>query len=97
MFLFSALDDSAMERIIYHMLEKTCEIDAMSYRYEAIINLLKSLREEGDFELIDRVEAIIKRYINEKMSIRNNVILSEIFSNNAKRIRKYDIDNLYAM
>jgi hypothetical protein len=97
MFLFSTLDDSAIERIIYHMLEKTCEIDAMSYRYDATINLLKSLREEGDEILIDRVEAIIKRYINEKMSIRNNVILSEIFSNNAKRIRKYDIDNLYAM
>jgi len=97
MFLFSELDDSAMERIIYHMLEKTCEIDAMSYRYEAIINLLKSLREEGDSELIDRMEAIIKRYVNEKMSVRNNVILSEILSNNAKRIRKYDIDNLYAM
>jgi hypothetical protein len=36
-------------------------------------------------------------YINEKMSVRNNVILSEIFSNNVKRIRKYDIDNLYGM
>jgi hypothetical protein len=95
MFLFSKLDDSATERIIYHMLEKTCEIDAMSYRYEAIINLLKSLREEGDEELIERVEVIIKRYINENMSIRNNVILSEILSNNSKRIRKYDIDNLY--
>ena len=79
------------------MLEKTCEIDAMSYRYDATINLLKSLREEGDEILTGRVEAIIKRYINDKMSVRNNVILSEIFSNNAKRIRKYDIDNLYAM
>jgi len=97
MFLFSVLNDSAIERIIYHMLEKTCEIDAMSFRYEAIINLLKSLHEEGDTNLIERVEVIIKRYINEKMSVRNNVILSEIFSNNAKRIRKYDIDNLYAM
>ena len=97
MFLFSTLDDSAIERIIYHMLEKTCEIDAMSYRYDATINLLKSLREEGDEILTGRVEAIIKRYINDKMSVRNNVILSEIFSNNAKRIRKYDIDNLYAM
>jgi hypothetical protein len=97
MFLFSRLDDSAIEKIIYHMLEKTCEIDAMSYRYEAAINLLKSLREEGDLDLIERVETIIKRYINEKMSVRNNVILSEILSNNAKRIRKYDIDNLYAM
>jgi len=97
MFLFSKLDDSAIERIIYHMLEKTCEIDAMSYRYDAIINLLKSLKEEGDEDVLARVEVIIKRYINEKMSVRNNVILSEIFSNNAKRIRKYDIDNLYAM
>ena len=97
MFLFSRLDDSAIEKIIYHMLEKTCEIDAMSYRYEAAINLLKSLREEGDLDLIERVETIIKRYINEKMSVRNNVILSEILSNNAKRIRKYDIDNLYSM
>ena len=97
MFLFSTLDDSAIERIIYHMLEKTCEIDAMSYRYDATINLLKSLREEGDEILTGRVEAIIKRYINDKMSVRNNVILSEIFSNNAKRIRKYDIDNLYVM
>ena len=97
MFLFSKLDDSAIERIIYHMLEKSCEIDAMSYRYEAVINLLKSLREEGDSEVTERVETIIKRYVNEKMSVRNNVILSEIFSNNAKRIRKYDIDNLYAM
>ena len=96
MFLFSRLDDSAIERIIYHMLEKTCEIDAMSYRYEAVINLLKSLREE-DEAVQERVETIIKRYINEKMSIRHNVILSEIFSNNVKRIRKYDIDNLYAM
>jgi hypothetical protein len=97
MFLFSKLDDSAIERIIYHMLEKTCEIDAMSYRYEAVINLLKSLREEEDEAVQERVESIIKRYINEKMSVRHNVILSEIFSNNAKRIRKYDIDNLYAM
>jgi len=97
MFLFSRLDDSAIERIIYHMLERTCEIDAMSYRYEAAINLLKSFREEGDLDLIERVEVIIKRYINDKMSVRNNVILSEILSNNAKRIRKYDIDNLYAM
>ena len=97
MFLFSSLNDSAIERIIYHMLEKTCEIDAMSFRYEAVINLLKSLREEGDIQLMERVEVIIKRYINEKMSVRNNVILSEIFSNNTKRIRKYDIDNLYAM
>ena len=97
MFLFSKLDDSAIERIIYHMLEKSCEIDAMSYRYEAVINLLKSLREEGDSQVTERVETIIKRYVNEKMSVRNNVILSEIFSNNAKRIRKYDIDNLYAM
>jgi hypothetical protein len=97
MFLFSRLNDSAIERIIYHMLEKTCEIDAMSFRYEAVINLLKSLREQGDIELMERVEVIIKRYINEKMSVRNNVILSEIFSNNPKRIRKYDIDNLYAM
>ena len=95
MFLFSKLDDSATERIIYHMLEKTCEIDAMSYRYEAIINLLKSLREEGDENVIAKVEVIIKRYINENMSVRNNVILSEILSNNSKRIRKYDIDNLY--
>ena len=97
MFLFSKLDDSAIERIIYHMLEKSCEIDAMSYRYEAVINLLKSLREEGDSQVTERVETIIKKYVNEKMSVRNNVILSEIFSNNAKRIRKYDIDNLYAM
>ena len=97
MFLFSKLDDTAIERIIYHMLEKTCEIDAMSYRYDATINLLKSLREEDDTDLMERVEAIIKRYINEKMSVRNNVILSEILSNNVKRIRKYDIDNLYAM
>jgi hypothetical protein len=78
------------------MLEKTCEIDAMSFRYEAIINLLKSLKEEDDLNIIQRVEIIIKRYINEKMSVRNNVILSEILSNNIKRIRKYDIDNLYA-
>jgi hypothetical protein len=97
MFLFSRLNDSEIKRIIYDMLEKTCEIDAMSYRYEAAINLLKSLKDEGDSELIDRVESIIKRYVNEKMSVRNNVILSEILSNNAKRIRKYDIDNLYAM
>ena len=95
MFLFSKLDDSAIERIIYHMLEKTCEIDAMSYRYDAIINLLKSLKEEGNEDVIVRIEVIIKRYINDKMSVRNNVILSEILSNNAKRIRKYDIDNLY--
>ena len=84
MFLFSRLDDPAIEKIVYHMLEKICEIDAMSYRYDATINLLKSLREEGDVELIERVEAIIKRYINDKMSVRNNVILSEIFSNNVK-------------
>ena len=84
MFLFSKLDDSAIERIIYHMLEKTCEIDAMSYRYDTVINLLKSLREEGDSELIERVESIIKRYVNDKMSVRNNVILSEIFSNKTK-------------
>ena len=44
MFLFSKLDDSAIERIIYHMLEKSCEIDAMSYRYEAVINLLKPVK-----------------------------------------------------
>jgi hypothetical protein len=96
MFLFSKLDDSAIERIIYHMLEKTCEIDAMSYRYDSIINLLKSIREFGDDNLLLRVEVIIKRYINDKMSVRNNVILSEILSNNLKRMRKYDIDNLYA-
>jgi hypothetical protein len=97
MFLFSKLDDSAIERIIYHMLEKTCEIDAMSFRYDAIINLLKSLKEEGDEDVVRRVESIIKRYINDRMSVRNNVILSEIFSNNIKKIRKYDIDNLYGM
>jgi hypothetical protein len=66
MFLFSKLDDSAIERIIYHMLEKTCEIDAMSFRYDAIINLLKSLKEEGDEDVVRRVESIIKRYINDR-------------------------------
>jgi hypothetical protein len=95
MFLFSKLDDSAIERIIYNMLEKTCEIDAMSFRYDAIINLLKSLKDEGDEDVLARVEDIIKRYVNDRMSVRNNVILSEILSNNIKKIRKYDIDNLY--
>jgi hypothetical protein len=77
------------------MLEKTCEIDAMSFRYDAIINLLKSLKEEGDEDVLGRVENIVKRYVNDRMSVRNNVILSEILSNNIKKIRKYDIDNLY--
>lgn len=95
MFLFSKLDDSVIERIIYHMLEKTCEIDAMSFRYDAIINLLKSLKEEGDEDVLGRVEDIIKRYVNDRMSVRYNVILSEILSNNVKKIRKYDIDNIY--
>lgn len=94
MFYFTKLNDSVIEKILYHLLEKSCEIDAMSYRYESIINLLKSLKEEDEL-LLHRIEKILKKYINDHMSVRHNIILSDLLSNNIKKIRKYDIDNLY--
>lgn len=88
--------DDIFEKIINKLLTKKCEIDPLSKKYEAIINLLKFFR-KNDKNLGEKIELILHKALKEK-----NIDLIKYFEDKIKHLNeillsKDEVEDTYKM